>query len=119
MSLIDVMKSECTKIDQITVTDGRGGYVPRWVDGATFDAAITIDGSTEMKVAMAQGVKAVYTITTSRAVNLQYHDVLRRESDSQIFRVTSKGDDSKTPPTAGLDMRVVTAEEWALPADSE
>ena len=119
MSLIDSMTSECTLLDEITVTDGRGGYVRRWVDGATIMAAITIDGSTEMKIAQAQGVKAIYTITTTKAVNLQYHDVLRRESDNKIFRVTSDGDDSKTPPTAGLDMRVVTAEEWALPADSE
>jgi hypothetical protein len=38
--------------------------------------------------------------------------VFRRESDGKIFRVTSDGDDKKTPPSAGLDMRQVTAEEF-------
>lgn len=119
MSLIDVLKESCTMLDQVSVSDGRGGMVKKWTNGASITAAITIDESPEMRVAMAQGVQAVYTVTTSRAVNLQYHDVFRRESDGKIFRVTSYGDDKKTPPTAGLDMRVVTAEEWALPVDDE
>ena len=104
-------------LDKTSASDGRGGMVSRWVDGATISAAITVDGSSQMRIAEAQGTKAVYTIVTSRAINLQFHDVLRRESDKKIFRVTSDGDDEKTPPTAGLDMRVVSAEEWALPAD--
>lgn len=119
MSLIDVVKVPCTMLDRRSVADGRGGMVKKWVDGAKFYAAINIDGSPEMRVAEAQGVKAVYTVTTSRAVNLQYHDVFRRDEDEKIFRVTSDGDDNKTPPIAGLDMRNVTAEEWTLPAEDD
>lgn len=116
MSLIDVLKEPCRMIDKRTVSDGRGGTSTEWVEGATISAAITVDGSTQTKIAQAQGVKVVYTITTSRAINLQFHDVLRRESDGKIFRVTSDGDDNKTPRSARLDMRVVTAEEWQIPA---
>jgi hypothetical protein len=47
-------------------------------------------------------------------MNLQYHDIFRRVEDGKIFRVTSDGDDKKTPESATLNMREVTAEEWSL-----
>ena len=68
----------------------------------------------QARIGEKQGVTALYTVTTTKALNLQYHDVFRRVEDSKIFRVTSDGDDKKTPPSAGLDMRQVTAEEWKL-----
>ena len=117
MSLLDVVTTRCQMIDKTTVDDGIGGYERRWVDGATFDAAISLDDSIQAQTAMAAGVKGVYTVTTKRAVNLQFHDVFKRLSDNKIFRVTTDGDDKKTPPTAGLDMRSVRAEEWVLPDD--
>ena len=117
MSLLDVMTTRCQMLDKTTVDDGMGGYTKQWVNGATFDAAISLDDSVQAQTAMAAGVKGVYTVTTKRNVNLQFHDVFRRLSDSKIFRVTTDGDDKKTPPTAGLDMRSVRAEEWVLPDD--
>lgn len=117
MSLLDVVTTECQMLDKTTVDDGMGGYTRQWVDGATFDAAISIDDSVQAQTAMAAGVKGVYTVTTKRKINLQYHDVFKRLSDGKIFRCTTDGDDKKTPPTASLDMRSVRAEEWVLPDD--
>lgn len=117
MSLLDVMTTRCQMLDKTTVDDGMGGYTKQWVNGATFDAAISIDDSVQAQTAMAAGVKGVYTVTTKRAINLQFHDVFRRLSDGKIFRCTTDGDDKKTPTTAGLDMRSVRAEEWVLPDD--
>ena len=77
-------------------------------------AAIVLDNSTQAKIAAVQGVTALYTVTTRKNINLQYHDVFRRESDGKIFRVTSDGDDKKTPASASLNMRQVSAEEWKL-----
>ena len=65
---------------------------------------------------MVQGLTSLYTITTKKAVTLQYHDIVKRVSDGKVFRVTSDGDDQKTPASATLDMRNVTAEEFDLPA---
>lgn len=115
MSLLSAAYEPCTIINRAIVPDGQGGVITTWTDGAIIDAAIVEDSSTEARIGMAQGVTSVYTITTSRALNLQYHEVLRRESDGKIFRVTSDGDDKKTPSPATLDMRQVTAEEWSLP----
>lgn len=114
MSLLDEYMSNCIMYDKRTVPDGYGGYSTEWVEGAPFDAAIVLDSSIEAKVAEKQGVTGLYTVTTSKALNLQYHDVFKRLKDGKIFRVTSDGDDKHTPASATLNMRQVSAEEWSL-----
>lgn len=115
MSLLSEAMDNCTMIDKRTVADGYGGYTVQYVDGAPFDAAVILNSSMQARVAEHEGVTALYTVTTSKALNLQYHDVFRRERDKKIFRVTSDGDDKLTPASASLDMRQVSAEEFVLP----
>ena len=115
MSLLSEAMEKCIMLDKITRSDGYGGYVTTWTEGAEFDAAITIDNSIESLRAQQAGVTAIYTVTTKKAVNLQYHDVFKRSRDGKIFRVKSDGDDKLTPASASLNMRQVTAEEWELP----
>lgn len=115
MSLLDEEMEKCTLIDKKRVPDGYGGTIVEWIDSdVKFDAAIVLDTSTEARIAEKQGVTNLYTITTRKVMNLQYHDVFRRSSDGKIFRVTSDGDDKKTPKSANLNMRQVSAEEWEL-----
>lgn len=114
MSLLLSAMEECVVVNKSIVDDGYGGYTTQWTDGAKFNAAIVLNNSMEARVAEQQGVTALYTVTTSKSLNLQYHDVFRRSSDGKIFRVTSDGDDKKTPASASLDMRQVSAEEWRL-----
>lgn len=115
MSLLDEAMDRCVILNKITTADGYGGYVTSWQDGAEFDCAVVLDTSMQARSAEKQGVTSVYTVTTRKVMNLQYHDVFRRVKDGKIFRVTSDGDDKYTPSGATLDMRVVTAEEWSLP----
>lgn len=117
MSLIDDFTNECAMIDKRSVPDGYGGLSPAWVLGASFNAAITLDNSMQSRIAEQQGVTALYTVTTKKNINLQYHDVFKRLSDGKIFRVTSDGDDKATPSSATLEMRQVSAEEWELPGE--
>jgi hypothetical protein len=117
MSLIDDFTSKCVMQDRVTQPDGYGGFKPSWVDGAEFDAAITLDTSMQSRIAEQQGVTALYTVTTKKNINLQYHDAFKRLSDGKIFRVTSDGDDKATPISASLNMRQVSAEEWSLPQE--
>lgn len=119
MSLFERSLEDCTMIDRRLVKDGQGGYTSSWRDGVDFAAAVVKNQSDEVTVAEAQGTKAIYTVCTHKAINLQYHDVFRRESDKKIFRVTSDGGDSATPTSAVLNMRTVTAEEWVLPNPNE
>lgn len=114
MSLLSEAMERCTMVHKTTTDDGYGGEITRWVDGASFDAAITFNSSIEARTAQAQGVTSLYTVTTEKIKKLEYHEVFRRNSDGKIFRVTSDGDDKFTPASAGLNMRQVTAEEWVL-----
>lgn len=115
MSLLSDAMENCVMLDRITAADGYGGYETIYVEGAPFDAAIVLDNSMQARAAEKQGVTALYTVTTVKALNLQYHDVFKRKRDNKIFRVTSDGDDKRTPASASLNMRQVSAEEWALP----
>lgn len=114
MSLLDEAMETCVLMDKTTSSDGYGGIITTWVDGAPFQAAITFDTSIEARTAEKQGVTSLYTVTTSRSLTLEYHDVFKRVRDNKIFRVTSDGDDKYTPASASLNMRQVTAEEFAV-----
>ena len=115
MSLLKNAMTDCVIINKQIVDDGYGGYKTIWVDGATIQCAIVLNNSIQAQIAQKQGTTAFYTVTTSKAINLEYHNVIRLLSDGKIFRITSDGDDNKTPDSAGLDMRQVSAEEWSLP----
>ena len=116
MSLLTEAMENCVMVDKTTVADGYGGYDTVWTEGAGCDAAIVLDTSTQARIGEKQGVTDLYTVTTIKAMNLQYHDVFRRISDGKVFRVTSDGDDKHTPKNAYLNMRQVSAEEWSLPS---
>ena len=114
MSLLSDAMTTCIILNKSVQADGYGGYITTWSEGAEFEAAIVLDTSMQARIGEKQGVTALYTITTLKALNLQYHDVFMRVSDHKIFRVTSDGDDKKTPASAVLDMRQVSAEEFTL-----
>lgn len=114
MSLLDDAMETCVIMDKTTQPDGYGGYISTYREGAQFKAAIVFDTSIEARVADKEGVTSLYTVTTSKALTLEYHDVFKRLRDNKVFRVTSDGDDKFTPASATLDMRQVTAEEFSL-----
>lgn len=115
MSLLEEAFETFTIINKAIVADGYGGTTTVWTDGATIQGAMTYNASTQMKIAQAMGVTAAYTLTVKKSTLLDYHTVLRRESDKKTFRLTSNSDDNKTPESATLNMRQYDAEEWRLP----
>ena len=117
MSLLNEFSEACVLMEKRRVPDGRGALVTEWTEGAEFQAAITYDTSVQAKVAEAQGVKDLIKVMTQKGITLEYHDVFRRVSDGQTFRVTSKGENNKTPASASLDIRQVSAEEYQLTGD--
>lgn len=114
MSLLEDALETCVMIDKTTVPDGYGGYISTYAEGAEFKAAIVFDTSMQARTAEKEGVTSLYTVTTSRALTLEYHDIFKRVRDGKVFRVTSDGDDKFTPASTALDMRQVTAEEFIL-----
>lgn len=116
MSLIKSALEDVVMLDKKRISDGQGGFLPtKWEEGAVFQAAISFDTSMTARLAEVQGVTNLYTVTTSKNVLLDFHDVFKRLSDGKVFRVTSDGDDKVTPKSSTLSFRQVTAEEWRLP----
>ena len=109
------MMEKCTILNHIREDDPYGGFVQTWTDGATFDATIIKDSTTEAVVAEKQGITEIFTVVTKKSFPLDYHDVFRRESDKQIFRVTSNAKDSEAPEASTVKIAKVTAEKWVLP----
>lgn len=112
MTLIDSFKVPCTLVEKTRVPDGEGGWTTAWADGIGFEAAIVLNSSINARIAEAEGVTGVYTVTTDRNVELDFHDAFRRDSDGQVFRVTKVND--PTPDVATFQFNQYQAEEWAL-----
>ena len=117
MSLLENAYEDYVLLNKVRVDDGLGGYVTTWTDGVTIKGAMVIKSAVDIMAAQSRNSKATFTLTTKKNITLEYHDVLRRVRDDKIFRVTSDGDDKFTPESAGLDMRQVDCEEWALTED--
>lgn len=106
----------CTLLIKVRESDGEGGWRTVWKDGEGFRAAIVHDSTLSARVAEAEGMTSTYTVTTEKGMPLDFQDVFRRESDGQIFRVTSDGTDKLTPDRATFDVSQVTAQRWTLPS---
>jgi len=115
LSLLDSMMEKCCILNHIREDDPYGSTVDYWSDGASFDATIIKNSSTEAVIAEKQGVTETFTVVTRKSFLLEYHDVFRRLSDGQIFRVTSNAKDSEAPEASTVKITKVTAEKWVLP----
>lgn len=114
MSLLSEALEAFVLMDKTTVRDSYGGVSRVWTEGAEITATAVFNSSVQARVGGVQGLTSLYDILTPRSITLEYHDVVKRKSDGKIFRITSDGDDKKTPRSASLDIRLVTAEEWTL-----
>ena len=94
--------------------DGYGGIKRTWTNGDTIEGAMVMNSSTASKIAESMGATGAYTLTVRKDTLLDFHDVIKRTSDGKIFRTVNDSDDIKTPPTAGLNMRQYSCEEYIL-----
>lgn len=115
MSLLESAYEDIILYSKVTVPDGYGGVKTKWEASATIQGAIVMDTSSQSRIAKQMGSTEIYTLIVHKEVMLDYHDVIKRVSDGQVFRLTSDTDDKKTPATATLNMREYTMEEWVIP----
>ena len=113
--LFERMAVPCTRVAVETAPDGEGGFTASLSDGAAFEAAIVRDSSTASRIAERDGVRNVYTVTTSEP--LRHGDLFRRDSDGQLFRCTSDADDGAAPRCASFGFGQCSAEEVETDAD--
>lgn len=115
LSLIESMMEDCVFLNKVKVDDPVGGYKDDYQDGVTFKAAVIKNSTTEAQIAEKQGITEIFTIVTDKSMVLEFHDVLRRVSDGEIFRVTSRAVDSQAPEASAVPIAKVSAERWVLP----
>ena len=118
-TLMDEYSVECTLFTRRIVDDPVGGYVPKWEDGVTFDAAWEFESAPEVTVAEQEGVSRVYRIYVKKSLMLEFHDYFRRNDNGQIYRVTNPGTDRHTPGFSRLNKRLVEVEKADLPHGEE
>lgn len=120
-SLLNAFKEEqgCVVLTRTRVPDGQGGYKNGWAEGVTFYPSWEYEASPEMTVAEQQGVSRVYRIYVDKSLDLQYHEVFRRISTGQTYRVTNPGTDRHTPASSAMNLRLIEVEIWDLPHEYE
>lgn len=116
MNLLESMMEPCCYLNHIREDDPYGSSTDTWTDGATFQAAVIKNNSTDALIAERQGVSEIFTVVTYKDFLLDYHDVFRRLSDGQIFRVTGMSKDSEAPNASSVKIAKTTAERWELNA---
>lgn len=119
MSLIERAMETSHIMDKTTELDEYGSVRTVYKQGAEIKVAYSFNSSTEARIGAQQGANNRFTLMTKRSVLLRFQDVVMRDRDGKTFRVTSDGDDNKTPETAGLNLRAVEAEQWEIPSDEQ
>lgn len=114
--LIQDQISACCIVNKAIVDDGYGGYKTKWMDGATFDAVITVASGIESAIAGITKEKANYGVKVERNVPLEHHSVFKRLEDGQLFRITRQSA-MLSPSFSALNMKCLDAEEFAFTED--
>lgn len=117
LNLLFSMMEECRFLNHIREDDEYGSSSEYWTDGSKFMATITKNSTTEAVIAEREGVTEIFTVVVKTGTNLDYHDVFKRLSDGQIFRVTGKTVDSEAPGASTVKIAKTTAEKWVIPSD--
>lgn len=117
MSLLSSAMEPSHIMDKTTIKDGYGGVKTVYKAGASIQVAYSFNTSTEARVAAQQGTNNRFTLMTKKSVLLRFPDIVKRDRDGKFFRVTSDGDDNRTPASAGLNIRAVEAEEIKIKAE--
>lgn len=104
---------ECVRLEKTSTPDGQGGQKTSWKPSNPFEAAIVRDSATVSTVADKAEPSATFTVTTQ--TTLSFHEVIRRESDGLVVRVTSEA--IETPRRASFSFVQYKAERWEVPDD--
>lgn len=114
-NLIESMMEKCVFMNHIRVDDEYGGYLDTWTEGASFDAAIIKNTTTEAQIAEKNGIEEIFTVVTNKSVVLDFNDVIKRKSDGSVFKITSRAKDSEAPKASSVPIVKVSAERWVIP----
>lgn len=116
MSLLEEFACHCVLMEKVRAPDPEGGWTTEWKEGAEFTSYQYMDSSMEARRAEKEGVTSVYTALVAKEVPIDYNDVFKDTATGRTYRVTSRPEETKSPMSSTLDLKLFTAERWELPA---
>lgn len=116
MALLDDFARICVIMEKNRTSDGEGGYITTWTDGAEFINHQARDTSMEARIAEKQGMTSVYSALVDMAVPIEYGDYFKDVDTGAIYRVTSRPEEKQAPKSASFSLKYFTAERTELPA---
>lgn len=99
-----------TKMVETSADNDLGGVTADLTDGEGFRAGIFQNKTTRVMVATSEKIAVDYTIVARKSTELGFNDVVKRNSDNALFRVTSDCKDMETPVPAEEQYWQVTVE---------
>lgn len=120
--MLEEFEHGCTMQDKATISDGEGGTITTYRDGAPFNCYPDLGTSATVQIAEALGNKSVYDINVPKSVQIGVGDIFKitRSTDGgaclpvgTYFRVTT--DPKQTPNKSTLDLKMFKAEKVASP----
>lgn len=114
MSLLEEYSDSYTQVIRVDSEDEYGSYITEYTDGVTFEASLAFTNEVSISTSEALGIRTNFQLMVPKDIVLSFHDLVRRNSDGKIFRVTSEGSNVYTPESSDLNLRYVDLEDWSL-----
>ena len=114
MALEDFLDEQLCIMDKISQSDGQGGIVYHWNDGAPFWGKAVRQSGDSLLVAQLQGARETYRITT-KAVQIERGTTVKRLSDGATMRTITDPVDGTPPKVSGVKFFIVLAERVSIP----
>lgn len=99
-----------TKMVETSADNDLGGSTSSLSDGEEFRAGIFQNKTSRVIVATSEKIAVDYTIVARKTTVLGFNDIVKRNGDNALFRVTSDCADMETPSVADEQYWQVTVE---------
>lgn len=93
------------------------GTDTHYIKEKTIRGAIGTLNSNELLIAEANGIKPKYIITIDKTDSLPYGTIIKREKNTQFYRITSNQNDMIPPDISTFDWKQVYAELYEMPQE--
>lgn len=111
MALSDFYK-DITFLNKISQSDGLGGIEFVYIDGVSFKGVITRESNIQTRIAEREGLKAIYTLSTSKNIQIDFGDLIKCEN--KVYKVVSIKNELQTPSFSSLDLQQYELEKYEI-----
>lgn len=114
-SLLDDMMEDFARLTLAEeISDGMGGRAQAWAEGETFRAFLREDRAGESAEAQRMAEAPKFTLVTPWAVELGYHEIVKRLSDGTTYRMLSDTRNKRPPVLSAIHIAAASCERWEI-----